>query len=344
MTYPLGWSVIPQTVIQRERWPGGYQGRYTPVVLPGQEVLPDQPVLRLEQPDEAESANGAFSPRLSLPVSLPGITAKMSLQAIRDRINAGGAEFFPAGLHGLVIEISPRGGVVIETRAALLQGTIGAGGQVAGVLTMWKSSGVGQVPGSRPIIPPGAILIVPGPLPFALLQQALNSGVVGIIASSMTLRDLEGFLRTDLLQLIGSDDVERPLRHLPPMTLLLTEGLGTLTMPARIMNLLSQYQGSVALLSGITAPNKGIVPELVISLPASEAAQSIEQWPHDPVPAIGSQVRIVSGEHEGTIGVIDYIFSYQQLFASGVRARALRLRCEDGSHLVVPITLVERIA
>src|SRR5712691_921206 len=240
MASPLGWSVIPQMMVRRERWPGGYQGKCIPVVQLGQEVLPDQPVLRLEPSDDSESAPAlnALSPRLSL----PSATAKMSLKAIRDSMNVGGAEVFPAGLHGRVVEITARGGVMIEARAALLQGTLGAGGQVAGVLTMWKSAGVGQVPGSRPVIPPGAILIVPGSLTFALLQQAINSGVVGIIASSITLRDLEGFLRTDLLQLIGSDDIERPLRHLPPMTLLFTEGLGALTMPARIMNLLSQYQ------------------------------------------------------------------------------------------------------
>ncbi len=51
MTYPLGWSIIPQMLIRRERWPGGYKTRGTALVHPGQEVQADQPVIRLEKPD-----------------------------------------------------------------------------------------------------------------------------------------------------------------------------------------------------------------------------------------------------------------------------------------------------
>ena len=42
-----GWSVIEQTVVQRERWSGMYGVKCAPLVYPGQVVLPDQPVLRL---------------------------------------------------------------------------------------------------------------------------------------------------------------------------------------------------------------------------------------------------------------------------------------------------------
>ncbi len=51
MTYPLGWSIIPQMLIRRERWPGGYGIRGSALVYPGQEVHANQPVMRLEKPD-----------------------------------------------------------------------------------------------------------------------------------------------------------------------------------------------------------------------------------------------------------------------------------------------------
>ena len=57
MTYPLGWSIIPQMLIRRERWPGGYKTRGSALVYPGQEVQADQPVIRLEKPDSARSAH-----------------------------------------------------------------------------------------------------------------------------------------------------------------------------------------------------------------------------------------------------------------------------------------------
>ena len=155
------------------------------------------------------------------------------------------SETIPAGLNGRVVEITRRGGVVIESRVAAVEGAIGAGNQVAGVLTMWQA-GSGS-------IPPGAILVVPGPLNFVMLRQAMNSGIAGIVASSIALRDLEGFLQTDLVHLLASVDVDLAQAHLPSMTILLTEGLGTIAMPVRTVNLLSRYQGSIALLAGATS-------------------------------------------------------------------------------------------
>ena len=42
-------------LIRRERWPGGYKTRGSALVYPGQEVQPDQPVIRLEMPEGAQS-------------------------------------------------------------------------------------------------------------------------------------------------------------------------------------------------------------------------------------------------------------------------------------------------
>ena len=234
MTYRSGWSVIEQTVVQRERWSGIYGAKCTPLVYPGQMVLPDQPVLRLLPVKPLES--GSRQP-------LTGIV--------------------PAGLLGRVVKITQRGGVVIEGRATVMKGTIGFGNQVAGVLTLWSPGGNGHL--SAPL-PPDALLIVPGTISFAFLHQVLASGISGVIASSIVAPDLEGFLRTDLIQLLNCDDTEMVQAHLPPVTLFLTEGLGTFAMPSPVLTLLSHYQGRVALLSGVTSARRSIFPELVVSL------------------------------------------------------------------------------
>jgi hypothetical protein len=176
-----------------------------------------------------------------------------------------------------------------------------------------------------------------------MVQQALNSGVVGIIASSISSRDLENFLRTDLIALLNRNDIEIATAQLPPVTLLCTEGVGTVAMPGRTFNLLNQYQGAIALLSGMTSIRRSIYPELIISLPVKEAQQIWHAVHPDPTLMIGSQVRICSGSYEGVIGEIDYLFVYQQTFASGVRGRAARVRLADGSTLVIPLNLLEKI-
>ncbi len=335
MAYPLGWSVATQLVVKRERWPGGYGAKGIPLVYPNQEVVPDQPVLRLEYTG-ANKRRGDTAASWS-----PVLSSSSGSASTKDNpaAPADGNERVPAGLHGRVVGFTRRGGVVIESQAAIVQGMIGAGNQVAGMLTIWQGA-----PADEPqAIPPGAILVVPGPLTFTFLHQALNSGVIGIVASSIALRDLEGFLQTDLLQLLQTSAVEQAQAHLPPLTLMLTEGIGSAIMPAYILNLLHQHQGSIGLLSGVTSVRHSISPELIISLPVTQTRQAQQVTRPDPTLSVGAQVRVCSGEREGAIGILDYFFVHEQIFRSGVRARAVRLRLEDGSFYVVPQVLVERI-
>ncbi len=317
MAYPLGWPVMTQALIKRERWPGVYQGRCVPLVVVGQRVAPDQTVIRVEQQH--------------------GHTDKPVTTTAQDA-----PELLPAGLYGRVVEITRRGGVVIEGYATILQGTLGAGKQVAGILTLWQQSGLTSPTERNPrMIPPGAVLVVPGPINFALLRQAINSGVVGVIASSMAVRDLEGFLRTDMIQMLTGRSNEQA--EAPPLTILLTEGVGSATMPARVLNLLHQYQGAIVLLSGNMSPQQHIFPELIISLPLKEAQQLNPPTLSSTHLTKDALVRVCGGDAKGMIGVVDYLFAHQQLFASGIRAYAVRLRLEDGAILIVPVSLVERI-
>ena len=331
MTYPLGWSIIPQMLIQRERWPGGYGIRGSALVYPGQEVQANQPVMRLEKPDrQAVEYHGT----------------QKGIHADVQQVD----EIILAGMSGRVVDITRRGGVIIETSAAIIQGTIGAGNQVAGILTFWNSNNGSQHSGSVPAsisvgttFPIPTIFVVPGPLNFAMLLQAMNMGIAGIVASSISSRDLEDFLGINLIALLNSRDIEPANVPLPHLTVLLTEGLGTVAMPARTLHLLNKYQGSMALLSGMTFLRQAIYPELIISLPVQESQQNWRSVEPDPRLLVGSQVRILSGSYEGVTGEITYLYIYMQTFASGVRGRAARVRLEDASTLIIPLFLLERI-
>lgn len=318
----MGWSVIAQMQVRRERWPDGRLASVTPLVVPGQDVSPDQPVLRLERAPSARTmVSGSSQP-----------AAKVAWQE---------SEVVPAGLRGRVVKITSRGSVVIEGRAAVVRGSLGAGNQVAGILTIWQPAAAQD---AAFVIPPGAILVVPGPINLAFLRQAMVSGVVGVVASSISLPDLEGFLNADVIELLHSISVEEVQSRLPSLTILLTEGPGTFAMPAATVALLTHYQGTIALLSGVTSVRQHITPELLISLPPNESQEGWQPITPEPTISLGVQVRVCSGDHEGAIGTVAYLFTHDQVFLSGIRAPAACLRLENGSLLVIPLALIERIS
>lgn len=336
MSYPLGWSLATRIGVRRERWPGGYDVKCVPLVQAGAYVEPTDPVMLLERVETPRLPPNV--PRLSLP-TLPANTNRVLPGAMSNRVYQTSLTI-AAGLRGRVIAITRRGSVVIEGLAAIVAGTLGAGRQIAGPLIVW------QAPGSleRQIsIPPGAILAVPGPLNLAMLHQALSSGIAGVVASSISSRDLESFLRTDLIDLLNCANPELLLSSLPPLTILLTEGLGTVAMPVRTIDLLSKHQGVTALLSGATSLSAKVYPELVIPLSVADTRERSDSGELNTELRPGALVRICSGSYEGAIGKINYLFSHQQLFPSGVRARAARVQLEDGSLLVVPLPVLERI-
>ena len=323
MVYPSGWPVVTQMEIEWERRTIGYKTRAIPLVQVGQDVLPVQPVLRLEK--NGYGATAQSWTQQNPPASpIPPVIAR-------------------AGLRGQVVEITRRGGVVIKTRASIIAGKIGAGQQAVGVLTWWQPSNAYEVSSSPLPMPPGAILVIPGPVNAALLRQAINSGVAGIVASSITTHDLESFLGVDMLDLLNSVNVDMAQATLPPLTLLFTEGPGTIPMPEATMRALSQRHGSIALISGVTSVRYAMSPELVISLPVAEAQQDWQPVSPDPTLLLDSWVRVSAGMYEGEIGQIEHFFAHQHVFLSGVCARAARLRLADGSRLIVPLMNLERI-
>ncbi|GAC1566133.1 MAG: hypothetical protein NVS3B14_06510 [Ktedonobacteraceae bacterium] len=114
-------------------------------------------------------------------------------------------------------------------------------------------------------------------------------------------------------------------------------------MPESTTQLLRHYQGSIALLSGVTSTRYAIYPELIISLPDEEVRHNWQPSTFDADLRLGAHVRICAGPYAGTIGSIEHFFVHQQNFLSGVQGRAVRLRLADGSRLIVPIMNIERI-
>jgi hypothetical protein len=308
MNYPLGWPVLPGITVRRERRmerPG------QPLVEPGQEVQPDQPIAHVNP--------------LGTGGSVPFAPARFGPQTLR------------AGLRGQVVEANARA-VTIEGMVAVVQGLIGVGGQVVGQLNVLSKEAL-KVPVEMLPLTRGVILVVPGRLTSALLEHATEAGVAGLVASSMQAAELEYALRIDLTALL--DGLSIPESQHPIPTLLFTEGLGDRLMASPTLALLRQHGGDYALLNGATNPRRNQRPELLISLLPGAHPPAVKA---DPRILQGVLVRVSSGEYAGEIGQVIQMFQRPQRLPSGIHARAVYVRLERGVNLVLPIYNLERIS
>lgn len=239
-----------------------------------------------------------------------------------------------AGLGGRVIATQPGQSVTIGGAALALLGMIGLGEQVAGPLYFpQRGESLAVAPLQR-----GAIIVYPGRAPLTLLQRALTTGAVGVIAGSASALEVEAFARADLTGLL---DGYGELTALPPLTVTLTEGLGDAPMRAELLAELEQRAGSVALLSGLTRPRQGIRPEILLSpAPGANAAA-----PPVSIPLIeGATVRLTGGSRRGARGRIARLFALPQRVETGQWAPSALVRLDDGAMMVAPLALLDSAA
>src|SRR5260221_14669690 len=151
LEFPLGRPYVPAATLRRLRT---FPPGATPLGSVGAQVRSDQPIAELA------GAGGAPLPVL-------------------------------AGMAGVVVGVAVGHGVAIEGTAAVLQGVVGIGGQVAGPLAMLaRGESLAVV-----AIPRGATILFPQQVPLMLLQPAAAAGAGGVIGPFAFLREVEACAR-----------------------------------------------------------------------------------------------------------------------------------------------------
>lgn len=254
-------------------------------------------------------------------------------QAIAETRAEGGLVTTLAGLAGRVVEAIPGQHVTIEGVATLINGLIGVGGQVAGPIFFprrGESLALAQ-------LPRGSVIVYPARAPLTLLQRALTSGATAVIAASASALELEAFARADLTALL---DGFVPLTAQPPLTVLLTEGLGDHTMHPGMLRALEQRVNDVALVNGQTRPRSNLRPEALLPLPLSATPTAL------PLPSafiVGTLARVTAGPRRGATGRISYLFSQARRTETGQWEPCALLRLDGGATLVAPLALLDTI-
>jgi hypothetical protein len=247
-------------------------------------------------------------------------------------LTAGGPPTL-AGIMGRVAEVHPDRGVLVDGAAALLSGVLGVGGTASGLL--WFLPRGESV--AMAVLQPGCILVYPQRLPITLMQRAAQAGVAGIVASSASARELEGFARVDMTALL---DGQAPLAPNPPLPILFTEGIGDQQMDTVVLRFLTERTGQPAFLSGLCRPRRNLRPELLMAPEPNVVPLSL---PQDTGIRPGALVRVILGEHTGAQGQVVQPLAHAVADSLGRPQPTVRMRLDGGALVPVPLAWIERV-
>ncbi|MBN2336014.1 hypothetical protein JXL21_10690 [Candidatus Bathyarchaeota archaeon] len=166
-----------------------------------------------------------------------------------------------AHVPGVVAEVIDGEGAVVETRAAVLQGAFGLGGEAEGALILAVDSRDAPLT-SNEVKPEhkGKVIVGGSVATLDALRAAAKNGVSGVVVGGVDQRDLTEFLGYELgLGVTGGEEIG--------FTLILTEGFGVNPMDDARFSLLRRHEGRVACIDGTTQIRSRILrPEVLIPL------------------------------------------------------------------------------
>jgi len=251
-----------------------------------------------------------------------------------------------ANIRGVVMEIRPHEGVVIETLAAQVYGIFGMGTERSGILQLFVTDPDEIITNEHQIDARSAytILIGGAGITASALRKAVQAQVRGVIVGGIDEYELRAFLRWrsqyDWQTGVTSwriPDIQRTSD--PGLTLMVTEGFGTRPMSTPLFELLSARDRQESLIDGTTQLRFPLRrPRLVISVSRSAEAQldipRPELRPH-------ATVRLLDTDHLGQVATVHSVPSFPVRLNSGVRTAAVEVVQEGKSPFYTPQSAVD---
>jgi len=245
-----------------------------------------------------------------------------------------------AFIDGVVKEVFPKEGVLVEVRASYVQGIFGVGRETWGELVSVASGPDQELRAEDLSEAHRGKLVVGGSLvTYGAIERARALGVKGIIAGGLRDEDLKRLLGYDLgVAITGHEDIG--------ITVVVTEGFGSIAMARRTFDLFRSREGDRASLSAATQIRAGVMrPEIVIPHPASEAAASDDGDGSDGGGLLepGCPIRCIRAPYFGRIGTVSGLPVELTQVESETWVRVLEVAFADGVRAVVPRANVEII-
>jgi len=248
---------------------------------------------------------------------------------------AGKAITVDAYISGRVVEVAPKKGVVIETSCAWIQGIFGVGGERHGKLLILDIPNDTVVTEAHiPKDAKGSVLVGGMRPTLKALHTAASRGAVGLVTGSIDDKALAGYIGFDLgVAITGDEDLS--------MTVIITEGFGSLPISERILQILKPRQGALVSINGATQVRAGALrPEIIIEGKGEEHASNNEQ---NYTLSLGARVRLIRVPYFGEIGTITELPNVPEKIETGAVTRVARVELSDGRGVTVPRSNLEMV-
>lgn len=242
-----------------------------------------------------------------------------------------------AFIDGIVTEVIPEEGVVIENKSAYIQGIFGIGDETTGELKMLATTPDDELDaGSIDDSCRDKIIVAGSFIPYHVIDIAIKHGVKAIITGGIDDQDIKKLLGYDIgVAITGHEKIG--------LTIVCTEGFGKITMAKKTFNLLKKFDGHKASVHGHTQIRAGVIrPEIIIPLDFKED-ELVSTKATLPVLEIGTLIRIIRNPHFGSIAKVTNLPEELKKVESETLVRILEAEFEDGTRILLPRANVEVI-
>lgn len=241
-----------------------------------------------------------------------------------------------AYIQGVVKEVLPNEGVIIETSGAFIQGIFGVGGENQGEIRIACKS-PDDVLDADMISPSdkGKVLVGGSLITAAALRKANELKVAGVVVGGIIDKDLVDFLGYDIgVAITGHEDINT--------TVIITEGFGKMRMADKTFRLLNNLNGMKASINGATQIRAGVMrPEIIVPGYEPKQVTVTQSISEGMIP--GTPLRIIREPYFGMLAEVVDLPPELQVIETEAHVRILRARLQDGRIVTIPRANVEII-
>lgn len=243
-----------------------------------------------------------------------------------------------AYISGTVLDTIANEAAVIVTKASLIQGIFGVGGEQQGIIKIIAKSPEQELTSSDiPASVDGSILVCGSLVNAEFLKKASEMKAKGIIVGGIIDHDLSEYLGYDIgVAVTGHEAI--------PMTIITTEGFGKIPMAKRTFELLVSLDGKLASINGATQIRAGALrPEIIVPAEGKVEEKSAEGLDEAHRLEIGTTIRLIRVPYFGVLAKVKSLPAEPMVIDTESSVRVLEAELPDGKVVTIPRANVEII-